>query len=141
MSLLRQDVRLPESSIHDFGRDMVVALQVRQCAADGCAGFVEGSWVMTGSMAWWRGALSMGCMRYAGLVAGQLHGGGAAGGRQVAWCAADREIASCSLGWLCWVEGIQLGYRRKQTWPSRVRKHGSREIIKARRRSRAEIRG
>lgn len=28
MSLLRQDVRLPESSIHDFGRDMVVALQV-----------------------------------------------------------------------------------------------------------------
>jgi serine/threonine protein kinase len=30
MSLLRQDVRLPESSIHDFGRDMVVALQVRQ---------------------------------------------------------------------------------------------------------------
>lgn len=27
MSLLRQDVRLPESSIHDFGRDMVVALQ------------------------------------------------------------------------------------------------------------------
>jgi hypothetical protein len=29
MSLLRQDVRLPESSIHDFGRDMVVALQVR----------------------------------------------------------------------------------------------------------------
>jgi hypothetical protein len=34
MSLLRQDVRLPESSIHDFGRDMVVALQVRQ----GCRG-------------------------------------------------------------------------------------------------------
>lgn len=28
MSLLRQDVRLPEASIHDFGRDMVVALQV-----------------------------------------------------------------------------------------------------------------
>ena len=27
MSLLRQDVRLPESSVHDFGRDMVVALQ------------------------------------------------------------------------------------------------------------------
>jgi serine/threonine-protein kinase ULK4 len=27
MSLLRQDVRLPEASIHDFGRDMVVALQ------------------------------------------------------------------------------------------------------------------
>lgn len=27
MSLLRQDVRLPESSIHDFARDMVVALQ------------------------------------------------------------------------------------------------------------------
>lgn len=33
MSLLRQDVRLPESSIHDFGRDMVVALQVGQRAA------------------------------------------------------------------------------------------------------------
>lgn len=29
MSLLRQDVRLPESSVHDFGRDLVVALQVR----------------------------------------------------------------------------------------------------------------
>jgi hypothetical protein len=28
MSLLRQDVRLPEASIHDFGRDMVIALQV-----------------------------------------------------------------------------------------------------------------
>jgi len=27
MSLLRQDVRLPESSVHDFGRDLVVALQ------------------------------------------------------------------------------------------------------------------
>lgn len=27
MSLLRQDVRLPESSIHDFARDMVIALQ------------------------------------------------------------------------------------------------------------------
>jgi serine/threonine protein kinase len=27
MSLLRQDARLPESSTHDFGRDMVVALQ------------------------------------------------------------------------------------------------------------------
>jgi len=27
MSLLRQDVRLPENSIHDFARDMVVALQ------------------------------------------------------------------------------------------------------------------
>lgn len=27
MSLLRQDVRLPESSVHDFARDMVVALQ------------------------------------------------------------------------------------------------------------------
>lgn len=27
MSLLRQDMRLPETSIHDFGRDMVVALQ------------------------------------------------------------------------------------------------------------------
>lgn len=26
-TLLHQDVRLPESSIHDFGRDMVVALQ------------------------------------------------------------------------------------------------------------------
>jgi hypothetical protein len=39
MSLLRQDVRLPESSIHDFGRDMVVALQVRwhlaRCGGDG----------------------------------------------------------------------------------------------------------
>lgn len=33
MSLLRQDVRLPESSIHDFGRDMVVALQVRQAGS------------------------------------------------------------------------------------------------------------
>lgn len=37
MSLLRQDVRLPESSIHDFGRDMVVALQVRRQLAR-CAG-------------------------------------------------------------------------------------------------------
>eukprot|EP00878_Enallax_costatus_P020942 GHUV01022155.1.p1 GENE.GHUV01022155.1~~GHUV01022155.1.p1 ORF type:complete len:723 (+),score=230.98 GHUV01022155.1:2317-4485(+) len=27
MSLLRQDVRLPENSIHDFARDMVIALQ------------------------------------------------------------------------------------------------------------------
>lgn len=27
MSLLRQDVRLPESSVHDFARDLVVALQ------------------------------------------------------------------------------------------------------------------
>ena len=27
MSLLRADVRLPETSIHDFARDMVVALQ------------------------------------------------------------------------------------------------------------------
>lgn len=27
MSLLRQDVRLPENSIHDFARDMVMALQ------------------------------------------------------------------------------------------------------------------
>ena len=38
MSLLRQDVRLPESSIHDFGRDMVVALQVwrlGQCVSSG----------------------------------------------------------------------------------------------------------
>jgi serine/threonine protein kinase len=26
-TLLRQDVRLPESSVHDFGRDLVVALQ------------------------------------------------------------------------------------------------------------------
>lgn len=27
MSLLRQDVRLPESSVHDFARDLVTALQ------------------------------------------------------------------------------------------------------------------
>lgn len=27
ISLLRQDMRLPESSIHDFGRDLVIALQ------------------------------------------------------------------------------------------------------------------
>ncbi len=27
MSLLKQDMRLPESSVHDFGRDLVVALQ------------------------------------------------------------------------------------------------------------------
>jgi serine/threonine-protein kinase ULK4 len=27
MSLLRQDVRLPESSVHDFGRDLLIALQ------------------------------------------------------------------------------------------------------------------
>lgn len=27
MSLLRQDVRLPESSVHDFARDLVVAMQ------------------------------------------------------------------------------------------------------------------
>lgn len=27
MSLLRQDVRLPENSVHDFGRDLIVALQ------------------------------------------------------------------------------------------------------------------
>lgn len=27
MSLLRQDCKLPESSVHDFGRDLVVALQ------------------------------------------------------------------------------------------------------------------
>lgn len=27
MSLLRQDVRLPETSVHDFGRDLVIALQ------------------------------------------------------------------------------------------------------------------
>ena len=27
MSLLRQDMRLPESSIHDFGRDLVISVQ------------------------------------------------------------------------------------------------------------------
>ncbi len=27
MSLLRQDMRLPESSIHDFGRDLVISIQ------------------------------------------------------------------------------------------------------------------
>lgn len=27
LSLLRQDVRLPESSVHDFARDLVVAMQ------------------------------------------------------------------------------------------------------------------
>ena len=27
LSLLRQDVRLPESSVHDFARDLVVSLQ------------------------------------------------------------------------------------------------------------------
>jgi serine/threonine protein kinase len=36
MSLLRQDVRLPEASIHDFARDMVVALQVRSACRHAC---------------------------------------------------------------------------------------------------------
>ena len=36
MSLLRQDVRLPESSVHDFGRDLVVALQVCVCVCVCC---------------------------------------------------------------------------------------------------------
>ena len=29
VGLLRQDIRLPEASIHDFGRDLVIALQAR----------------------------------------------------------------------------------------------------------------
>jgi len=48
MSLMRQDVRLPETSIHDFARDMVVALQylhansIIYCDIKVCGGGGEG---------------------------------------------------------------------------------------------------
>lgn len=34
LSLLRQDVKLPETSVHDFARDLVVAMQVGGALVD-----------------------------------------------------------------------------------------------------------
>ena len=63
MSLLRQDVRLPESSIHDFGRDMVVALQVLwwwywRSELQGLAGCF---WFDNCSSAYFSSAFGLGC--------------------------------------------------------------------------------
>lgn len=41
MSLLKRDIRLPENCIHDFGRDLAIALQVWDTSRQG---FVMTSW-------------------------------------------------------------------------------------------------
>lgn len=52
MSLLRQDVRLPESSVHDFGRDMVVALQVRRIGPGGTKHEMVVCWLVNCGVRW-----------------------------------------------------------------------------------------